>query len=389
MKYQKILKGIKMEYRKFDKLHEASSLFGLGCMRFNGAPSGDSKCDEEKAIKLIRQAIDGGVTYMDTAYVYLDRTSEIVLGKALQDGYRDKVTIATKMPVWAVKNWDDMEKLLNEELEKLQTDHIDFYLMHGINKEGWLKFKEIGADKFFEEKQKEGKIRYKCFSFHGAYEDFEYIIKDYAWDMVQIQLNYMDIENQAGMKGLKLAGELGIPVVIMEGLLGGKLARAPKEVKELYDNFPIKRSPVEWAFRWLGNLPEILTILSGCNEALQIEENIKIFETIGANVMDDAELELIDKVREAYKSRTKIQCTGCRYCMPCPCGVDIPRVFSAWNEASLYDIPSNENWNYNELKRLEQTPDKCVKCGKCVKACPQGLDIPTALQEAWADLSTR
>jgi len=376
-----------MEYRKFDKLAGEHSLFGLGCMRFNGEASGDSCINEEKAVSLIRRAIDGGVTYLDTAYVYLNQTSEIVLGKALKDGYRDKVTIATKMPIFKVNNYEDMEKLLNEELEKLQTDHIDFYLMHGINRGTWEKFKEIGAPRFFEEKKKEGKIRYKCFSFHGSYEDFEYIIKDYDWDMVQIQYNFMDINNQAGTKGLKLAGELGIPVVIMEGLLGGKLAKAPSNVQELYDAFPVKRSAVEWAFRWLGNNPEILTILSGCNEAEQIDDNLRIFESVKAGDMSSAELELIDKVRDAYNARTKIGCTGCRYCMPCPGGVDIPRTFSAWNESSLYDIPAKWSWNYQELVRLEQTPEKCLKCGKCEKACPQGLKIIDGLKEAWCEMT--
>ena len=238
-----------MKYRTFGKLGIQGSAFGLGCMRFNGAASGDSVIDEQKAVSLIRRAIDGGVTYLDTAYVYLDKTSEIVLGKALQDGYRDKVTIATKMPAEAVKNRADMEALLAEELTKLQTDHIDFYLMHGIDKEKWEYFKSIGAPEFFEEMKQAGKIRYKCFSFHGPYEDFEYIIKDNDWDMVQIQYNYMDVDNQAGTKGLELAGSLGIPVVIMEGLLGGRLANAPDNVQALYDAFPVKRSPVEWAFR--------------------------------------------------------------------------------------------------------------------------------------------
>ena len=215
-----------MKYRNFGKLGIQGSAFGLGCMRFNGAASGDSIIDEEKAISLIRRAIDGGVTYMDTAYVYLDRTSEIVLGKALQDGYREKVTIATKMPADLVHNREEMQALLDEELKKLQTDHIDFYLMHGIDKKEWEYFKSIGAPQFFDDMKKAGKIRYKCFSFHAPYEEFEYIIKDYDWDMVQIQYNFMNEDYQAGTKGLELAGSLGIPVVIMEGLLGGRLAKA-------------------------------------------------------------------------------------------------------------------------------------------------------------------
>ena len=305
-----------MKYRTMGKLGIQASAFGLGCMRFNGAASGDSVIDEQKAIRLIRQAIDGGVTYLDTAYVYLDKTSEIVLGKALQDGYRERVTIATKMPAEFVHNRDEMEALLESELKKLQTDHIDFYLMHGINREKWEYFKSIGAPEFFDDMKKAGKIRYKCFSFHGPYDEFEYILKDWDWDMVQIQYNFMDIHNQAGTKGLELAGSLGIPVVIMEGMLGGRLAKAPDNVQALYDAFPVKRTPVEWAFRWLCNHPEVSVVLSGCNEAEQIAENLKIFDTVEAGIMTAEELQLIDDVRAAYISRTKIGCTGCRYCMP-------------------------------------------------------------------------
>ncbi|MBQ0001222.1 MAG: aldo/keto reductase, partial [Clostridiales bacterium] len=319
--------------------------------------------------------------------VYLDKTSEIVLGKALQDGYRDKVTIATKMPIEYVHNYEEMEALLESELKKLQTDHIDFYLMHGIDKAKWEQFKAIGADRFFTEKKAEGKIRHKCFSFHGSYEDFEYIIQDYDWDMVQIQYNFMDIDHQAGTKGLKLAGKLGIPVVIMEGLLGGKLSKAPDTVQALYDAFPVKRTPVEWAFRWLANNPEIMTILSGCNEPEQIEDNLRIFGTVGANIMSEEELELMAKVRDAYNARTKIGCTGCRYCMPCPGGIDIPRVFAAWNEVSLYGGESKANWNYQELIRLDQTPTRCLQCGECMKACPQHLEIIDSLQLAWKQLT--
>ena len=376
-----------MKYRTFGKLGIQGSAFGLGCMRFNGAASGDSVIDEQKAVSLIRRAIDGGVTYLDTAYVYLDKTSEIVLGKALQDGYRDKVTIATKMPMEAVKNRADMEALLAEELKKLQTDHIDFYLMHGINKEKWEYFKSIGAPEFFDEMKQAGKIRYKCFSFHGPYEDFEYIIKDSDWDMVQIQYNFMDVDNQAGTKGLELAGSLGIPVVIMEGLLGGRLANAPDNVQALYDAFPVKRSAVEWAFRWLCNRPEIATVLSGCNEEAQIDDNLRIFDTVEPGIMSPEELKLMEDVRSAYNSRTKIGCTGCRYCMPCPNGVNIPGIFSAWNNHSLYNTDPKEDWNMQNILRNDETAEKCIQCGACEAACPQHLSIIESLQTAWKELT--
>ncbi|MCQ2457602.1 MAG: aldo/keto reductase [Clostridia bacterium] len=378
-----------MKYRPFGKLGITGSAFGLGCMRFNGQASGDASIDEEKAIRLIRQAIDGGVTYLDTAYVYLNKTSEIVLGKALRDGYREKVTIATKMPGHAVHDRASMEALFEEELGKLQTDHIDFYLMHGIDRKGWEHFKEIGAPEYFEELKQAGKIRFKCFSFHGSYEDFEYIINDYDWDMVQIQYNFMDVNNQAGTKGLELAGRLGIPVVIMEGLLGGRLANAPDNVQALYDAFPVKRTAVEWAFRWLCNHPEVATVLSGCNEPEQVEENLRIFDTVEAGIMTEDELKLMANVRQAYIDRTKIGCTGCRYCMPCPNNVAIPGVFSIWNNHSLYGGNPKEDWTYKMITNPEklQTPDLCLECGACEAACPQHLNIIENLKVAWKEIN--
>lgn len=375
-----------MKYRDFGKLGIQGSAFGLGCMRFNGTPTGDVNCDEEKAIQLIRAAIDGGVTYLDTAYVYLNKTSETVLGRALKDGYREKVTIATKMPLHAVNNREDMEKLLQEELDKLQTDHIDFYLMHGINKEGWEKFKAIGAPEFFDDMKKAGKIRFKCFSFHGPYEDFEYIIQDSDWDMVQIQYNFMDINNQAGTKGLELAGKLNIPVVIMEGLLGGRLANAPDNVQALYDAFPVKRSAVEWAFRWLCDHKEVATVLSGCNEMEQIEENLRIFDTVETGIMTEEEHALMDNVRQAYLDRTKIGCTGCRYCMPCPNNVNIPGIFSTWNDASLYNEDPKNNWRFRNIVNNNEGATNCVECGACEAACPQHLSIIDELKRAWKEL---
>ena len=376
-----------MKYRTMGKLGIETSAFGLGCMRFNGAASGDSIIDEKKAISLIRKAIDGGVTYLDTAYVYLDKTSEIVLGKALLDGYRDRVRIATKMPMEYVHNREEMGNLLESELKKLQTDHIDFYLMHGINKEKWEYFKSIGAREFFNDMKAAGKIRYKCFSFHGSYEDFEYVLNDWDWDMVQIQYNFMDVDNQAGTRGLKLAGEKGIPVVIMEGLLGGRLSRAPENVQALYDSFPVRRSAVEWAFRWLCNHPEVAVVLSGCNEASQIEQNLEIFDRCEAGIMDEEELRLMENVRKAYISRTKIGCTGCKYCMPCPNGVNIPGVFSAWNNVSLYDVDPKTDWNLKQIKEKDCGADHCIGCGACEAACPQHLSIIEGLQKAWSELN--
>ena len=377
-----------MKYRSFGKLGITGSAFGLGCMRFNGPASGDSIIDEQKAISLIRRAIDGGVTYIDTAYVYLDRTSEIVLGKALQDGYRDKVTIATKMPIDHVHHHDDMAPLFESELKKLQTDHIDFYLLHALNLQRFKDFKALGALDYLTELKQDGKIRYKCFSFHGSYDEYEEILTSYDWDMVQIQYNFMDIDNQAGTKGLELAGRLGIPVVIMEPLLGGRLAKVPDNVQALYDSFPVKRSPVEWAFRWVCNHPEVAVVLSGCNEAEQIDENLRIFDTVEPNIMSTEELKLMDDVRAAYLSRTKIGCTGCRYCMPCPNGVNIPGIFSVWNNVSLYGIDPKKDFAFQQILKNNEGADRCIGCGVCEAACPQHLSIINSLQQAWHELNT-
>ena len=375
-----------MKYRKFGKLGIELSAFGLGCMRFNGTPAGEFPADVDKAVRLIRQAIDGGVTYLDTAYVYLDKTSETILGKALQDGYREKVRIATKMPLEAVCDRPSMEKLLETELGKLQTDHIDFYLLHGINREKWEKFKSIGAREFLNDMKAAGKIRYKCFSFHGSYEEFAYILQDFDWDMTQIQYNYMDVDHQAGTKGLELAGRLNIPVVIMEGLLGGRLANAPDNVQALYDAFPVKRSPAEWAFRWLCDHPQVATVLSGCNEPEQVEDNLRIFDTVEADCMSQEERELMTQVRQAYLDRTKIGCTRCRYCMPCPNGVDIPGVFSVWNQVSLYGGKPESHWDYQMLREHDTGANHCIGCAACEGKCPQHLPIVEKLKEAWVSL---
>ena len=377
-----------MKMREFGKLGIKGSAFGLGCMRFPMIEvDGKKVVDEENAIKIIRTAIDGGVTYLDTAYVYLNQQSEVVVGKALKDGYREKCTIATKLPLWLVEKPEDMQRMFDEELERLQTDYIDFYLAHSMDKDRWEKMKAMGLKEFMLKLKAEGKIKYICFSTHADYEGFEYILNDFDWDMCQIQYNYMDINNQAGTKGLKLAGEKGIPVVIMEGLLGGRLANAPDNVQALYDAFPVKRSPVEWAFRWLCNHPEVATVLSGVTTVEQTLDNLRIFDNVEAGCMDEAELKLIDDVRDAYNSRIKVPCTGCAYCMPCPGGVDIPKSFATWNEASLYGGLEKGNKDYARLTDEGKDPSHCLECGACMTNCPQSINIIEMLKCVTADLA--
>ncbi len=376
-----------MKYREMKKHGIECSTFGLGCMRFPMKDDGKGGriVDEEIAIDIIRRAIDGGVNYVDTAYVYSEKQNEGVVGRALRDGYREKVYLATKLPAFLCESAEDFDKFLEEQLAALQTDYIDFYLVHALNREKWDKVREFGIRDFLDRKKKEGKIKYACFSFHDNYDAFEYILNDYDWDMCQIQFNYMDINNQAGLKGLKLAGEKGIPVVIMEGLLGGKLAKAPANVQDLYDAFPVKRTAVEWAFRWLCNFPEVSVILSGVTDTEQLYDNIRIFSDADANSMSDDELDLMDKVREAYLSRIKVGCTACKYCMPCPNGVNIPGIFGLWNDLCRYEKPFLNNPGYKKYIQNEKDASRCVECGACEAVCPQSIEIIEMLKVAHKD----
>lgn len=377
-----------MQYRDFGKLNIKASAFGLGCMRFPMKEvNGEMVIDEENAIRVVREAIDGGVTYVDTAYVYSGKKNEALVGKALRDGYREKVYLATKLPVYLCEKPEDMEKFLDEQLKNLETDHIDFYLLHALNRERWESIKAMGACEFLDEMKKKGKIRYACFSFHDEYPVFEEILNAYDWDMCQIQFNYMDIENQAGLKGLLLAGEKNIPVVIMEGLLGGKLANAPDNVLAVFDEYKEKRSAAEWAFRYLCNFPQIATVLSGVVNPEQTADNLRIFDLAKPNAMSEEELRLIDRAREAYLSRIKVGCTGCAYCMPCPMGVNIPKIFKLYNENSLYGEMSGAKSGYKRLVKNGEGAERCVSCRKCEKVCPQGFSIPENLKAAAEALS--
>lgn len=376
-----------MKMRTFGKLGIQVSAFGVGCMRLPMIEKdGEKIVDEPTSIKMIRTAIDSGVNYVDTAYGYLGGHSEEVVGKALLDGYRDKVNLATKLPCWLVKEPADMQKLLDTQLGRLQTDHLDFYLLHALNAERWEQMKAFGAREFLTELKKKGIIKYACFSFHDSYDAFKKIIDEYDWDMCQVQYNFMDVENQAGTKGVEYAGSKGIPVVIMEGLLGGKLANAPENVQALYNSFPVKRSPVEWAFRWLCDHKEVGTVLSGVSSLEQTLDNLRIFDTVEIGCMDDAEKELIASVRAAYKSRILVGCTGCAYCMPCPMGVDIPKTFAIWNNASLYGGLENGNPDYARMVKEGNDPASCIECGQCMSNCPQHIQIPDVLKQARAAL---
>lgn len=374
-----------MEYRLFNKIGKPVSLFGIGCMRLPTIKTGDrSVVDEAEAIRIIRYGIDHGVNYIDTAYPYHDGQSERIVGKALKDGYREKVFLATKSPVWMVNEYSDLERLLDEQLCKLETDVIDFYLLHAIDHERWNKLQSMNVLKFMENAKKQGKIRYFSFSFHDKAEVFREIIDSYDWDMCQIQMNIMDMNEQATVEGLKYAGLKNIPVVIMEPLKGGKLANSVNDdISAIWNRAETKRTPVEWAFRWLYNFPEVMTILSGVSTMEQLQDNLRIFADAKANSMSDQELALVDQVREVYLKKTVVPCTGCEYCLPCPQGVRIPGIFSLVNESAMYDddrVPRN-HYNHFYISHKNDA-SHCVECGQCEAACPQRIPIISKLKES-------
>ena len=361
-----------MQYRVFPGTDVKVSTLGYGCMRLPVTDEENHPIDRPEAIRLIRYAIDHGVTYVDTAYGYHGGTSEVVVGEALKDGYREKVTLTTKLPLWLVEKTEDMERLLDEQLTRLQVDHVDFYLAHAVNKNSFEKVKALGLFEFLDEMKAKGKIRYAGFSFHDNAEVFREVIDSYPWSLAQVQMNILDENNQATMKGIEYAASKGIGIVIMEPLRGGSLTRnIPDNILDLYVNMQVKRTPAGWAFRYLYNRPEVVTILSGMSTYEQLAENISIFEEAVAGCADEREQDLFRRVREAYEARVRVGCTGCSYCMPCPQEVKIPNIFRAYDNANVINDP--EHFFRQYLKEREAR--KCVKCGKCEKLCPQRISI--------------
>jgi predicted aldo/keto reductase-like oxidoreductase len=372
-----------MQYRKFGKHNIDVSALGFGCMRFPILNEDEGKINEEEAIKMLRYAIDNGVNYVDTAYPYHKRNSEIVVGKALRDGYREKTKLATKLPVWLVKSYEDCDKFLNEQLDKLQTDHIDFYLLHSLDKESWDKIKELNILKFVDSALKDGRIKYAGFSFHDEFDLFKEIVDSYDWDFCQIQYNYMDEEYQAGTKGLEYAASKNMAVIIMEPLRGGKLAgNPPEDIKNLWNSAAEKRTPVDWALRWVLNHPEVSVVLSGMGSMEQVIENIKTVNDSKANSLKRDELNVISKVRDKYNDLIKVGCTGCNYCMPCAAGVNIPRNFSLYNQAFMYNNLDMYKKAYVKFLDEKSRASSCIECGKCEGLCPQGLPIRSLLKDA-------
>ncbi|WP_440944763.1 aldo/keto reductase [Methanosarcina sp. T3] len=371
-----------MLYRKLGKTGEKVSILGYGCMRLPVLDGAPEKIDEKKATELLRCAIDHGVNYVDAAYSYHGGIGEAFLGKALADGYREKVLLATKLSCKRVNCKEDMDRFLNEQLEKLQTDCIDFYLLHAVKKSYWEKMKRFGVMEFLERARAAGKIKYTGFSFHDELEVFKEVADAYPWDLCQIQFNYLDEDFQAGIEGLKYAAEKGLAVVIMEPLRGGNLAsNVPGEAKKVWDRARIKRTPAEWAFRYLWDYPEISVVLSGMSEPEHLTENLRIAKEGYPNSLLTEEKSLIREVREIYRSRIKVSCTGCKYCMPCPSGVNIPRNLSYLNDVFVLDDVENARFQYGVLLSPEEKAGNCVECGECEDVCPQNIKIREMLKE--------
>lgn len=354
------------------------SRLGLGCMRL---PTVDDRVDEEKAIAMIRQAIDSGVNYIDTAYGYHNGMSEVVVGKALLDGYREKVRLVTKLPVWLVKTHEDMERLLDEQLEKLQTDHLDFYLLHALDRNRFKEMKKLDVYRFFDRVIAKGKIKFPGFSFHDDYDTFTEILNDYDWRLALLQMNLLDTENQATLKGICQAHEKGVAITVMEPLRGGALSKTPANVKALYDAFPVKRTPVEWALRFLYDMPEVTVVLSGMSAPEQVAQNAATFADAQSGCMTREERELIQKVKAAYESRIKTGCTGCSYCQPCPEEVRIPHLLQGYDRALMFDTLDAFDEGYKEARGQGNGADQCVECGACESVCPQHIQIIDLLKE--------
>jgi predicted aldo/keto reductase-like oxidoreductase len=372
-----------MQYREFGRTGKKTSLLGFGCMRLPIHDNDPSRINESEAIAMIREAIDQGVNYIDTAYPYHRGTSEALTGKALRDGYREKVYIATKLPIWLVESKDDTEKYLNEQLERLGTEHIDFYLVHSLSEGSWANTQKHEVLRTLEKAKADGRIGHIGFSFHDRLKLFKEIVDAYPWEFTQIQLNFMDEEYQAGLEGMRYAEKTGMGIVIMEPLRGGKLTKkVPPDIEAVWSKAKTSRTPAEWALRWVFDHPEVDVVLSGMSTMEQVKENIAVAVDSPPNSLSTEEKELISTVRDMYRTKIKVMCTDCGYCLPCPEGVDIPGVFSLFNDSSVYDTPEESARWYASLTKAEKDAVRCVECGQCLSACPQGISIIKHLKEA-------
>jgi len=375
-----------MLYRAMPKNNDQLSILGFGCMRL--PTTEDGSIDEPRAIKQVRSAIDSGVNYLDTAWPYHGGMSESFVGRALAGGYRNKVKLATKLPSWLIRTREEMDEYLAQQLEHLQTDHIDYYLLHALDGTSWDALDQLDVRSFLDRALADGRIRNAGFSFHGLLKDFKRIVDGYPWTFCQMQYNYLDQENQAGTEGLQYAAQRDLGVIIMEPLRGGNIGMPdpPPAINQIWQQAETRRTPVEWALRWVWNHPEVTVVLSGMNEEAHIKENLAIAEQALPESLSDFELDLVDKVARRYKELMKVGCTGCGYCMPCPMGVNIPVIFEVYNKMHLFEKFDEAKFSYALRMSGQLTGDEpgyasqCVQCGECLKKCPQHLPIPEYLE---------
>jgi len=378
-----------MEYRKFPRIPGVDvSVLGFGCMRLPVLDGDMKRIDEEPARAMVRRAIDAGVNYVDTAYGYHGGESEPFVGRALKDGYRARVQLATKSPVWLVEAESDWERLLDEQLKKLDTDHIDFYLIHALNAARWQTVLRHQGLRALERARANGRIGHIGFSMHDSLDVFKTIVDGYDWAFCQIQYNFIDQEYQAGSAGLAHAAARGIGVIAMEPLRGGTLAAAqPEAVQRVWAKAPA-RTPADWALRWVWNHPEVVTVLSGMGAEAQLSENLASAGAARAGALDPGELALVEAVRAIYTSRMRVPCTTCGYCAPCPAGVAIPEVFACCNTGAMFENWQSAAWQYQTfIAGPGHGADRCLACGECEAKCPQQIPIMEQLKEALAALT--
>jgi predicted aldo/keto reductase-like oxidoreductase len=388
-----------VQYRTFGRLDWKVSALGFGCMRLPSKGPVPFRADTEESVRLIRHAIDMGINYFDTAWPYHLGASERILGRALDGGYRKKVYLVTKSPIFIIRAAEDFDKHLHNQMAKLQTDYLDAYLFHSMSGGQFEKLKALKLmDRMLAAKDK-GLVKSIGFSFHDTLPAFKEIVDYYPWDIVQIQYNYMDTGFQAGTGGLKYAYEKGIAVVAMEPLKGGRLANPPAEALRIMDSAGTRRSPVDWALQFLWNRPEISVVLSGMGTRKMVDENCASADRSGINTLSGEDGEIIARLVEVYRQRILVDCTACGYCLPCPAGVDIPQNFAILNNAALEDRRLRawlERRKYRKVAASKQRLDRenpngnaamCSQCGQCLKKCPQGINVPEELKKVHAALS--